>query len=211
MGCFSQANSFNGFLVFIFFFAFLFEFFLLAYVLDLVYTGKKMSLKEVDEAETLMMKTPKLNGEQLNTTEEKKLIAELGEFKAYAVELEKNYEMKFNSLVSRQTIPIAWWSSTGERYYSTLADLAIRVFTCLATSAAAERSFSAMGFLHSDLRNSLSTEKVNMLTYVKMNGWRLGDSDDLEHQSKVILEMDEDKEEMEVSTQLMTIDTKYMI
>ena len=185
---------------------------MLAYVLDLVYTGKKMSLKEEDEAEALMMKTPKLNGEQLNTTEEKKLSDELDEFRGYAEELKTNLEVKFDSLVTRSTTPIAWWSTRGKRHFPTLADLAIRVFTCLATSAAAERSFSAMGFLHSDLRNSLSTDKVNMLTYVKMNGWRLGGSDDLEHQSKVILKVDEDKEEeLEVSTQLMTIDTKCMI
>ena len=172
-----------------------------------------MSLKEEDEADTFMSKTTKLNREQLNETEKQKLRDELSEFKDYDAELKTNYERKYNSLVSQKTTSIAWWSSTGERHFPTLADLAIRVFACLAASAAAERSFSAMGFLHSDLRNSLSTEKVNMLTYVKMNGWRLGGSDDLEHQSKVILEMDdEDKEEgMEVSTQLMTIDTKYII
>ena len=55
--------------------------------MDLVYTGKKMSLKEEDEAEKLMMKAPKLNGEQLNETEKQKLIDELGEFKGYAAEL----------------------------------------------------------------------------------------------------------------------------
>ena len=172
-----------------------------------------MSLKEEDEADTLMSKATKLNWEQLNETEKQKLIDELGEFKGYAAELKTNYERKFNSLVSRKTTPIAWWSSTGSKHFPTLADLANRVFACLAASATAERSFSAMAFLHSDLRNSLSTDRVNMLTYVKMNGWRLGGSDDLEHQSKVILEMDdEDKEEgMKVSTQLMTIDTKYMI
>jgi len=39
----------------------------------------------------------------------------------------------------------------------------------ITSSAFSERNFSTMGFIHSKLRNRLSPDSVNMLTYVKYN------------------------------------------
>ncbi|KAH6566286.1 hypothetical protein BASA60_009545 [Batrachochytrium salamandrivorans] len=48
-----------------------------------------------------------------------------------------------------------------------LRDLALQVFGMVCSSAASERSFSTMGFVHSKLRNSLGSEKVKKLVYIK--------------------------------------------
>ena len=46
---------------------------------------------------------------------------------------------------------------------------ATRIFGLLTSSAASERNFSTMGFLHTKLRNRLSQTVVNKLVFVRTN------------------------------------------
>jgi len=72
--------------------------------------------------------------------------------------------------VGRDTYPHPrlWWEAYGGNY-PLLRPIALAVFNMAAGSSSTERSFSANNFIHSKLRNRLSEERVNKLTYIKMN------------------------------------------
>lgn len=50
-----------------------------------------------------------------------------------------------------------------------LTDLAIKVFSLVASSCASERNFSTLKFIHSNLRNRLKYKKVEKLVYIFAN------------------------------------------
>ena len=52
--------------------------------------------------------------------------------------------------------------------------IASNLFSCVATSAAAERSFSGMSFIQSKLRNRLRKKSVEKLHYIRNNRIALG-------------------------------------
>jgi hypothetical protein len=54
-----------------------------------------------------------------------------------------------------------------------LSELALKVFSMATSSAASERNFSTMGFIHSKLRNSLGRETVEKLVYLKTNNLQI--------------------------------------
>jgi hAT family C-terminal dimerisation region len=54
-----------------------------------------------------------------------------------------------------------------------LAHLALKVFSAASSSAASERNFSTMGFIHSKLQNCLGRDTVVILVYVKANNLQL--------------------------------------
>jgi hypothetical protein len=74
----------------------------------------------------------------------------------------------FKSMVDGDTPVLQFWRLYGHEY-PTLKRVALRVFSMTASSAASERNFSTMAFIHSKLRNALSPETVQMLVYVKTN------------------------------------------
>lgn len=53
--------------------------------------------------------------------------------------------------------------------YPTLQKIAIKLFTMATSSAAFERNFLLMGFIHSKLRNALMTRTVRKLVVIKSN------------------------------------------
>jgi Protein of unknown function (DUF 659)/hAT family C-terminal dimerisation region len=65
-----------------------------------------------------------------------------------------------------------YWNIDGSKYPA-LKSLAMRVFGMVSSSAASERGFSTMNFVHSKLRNCLSAEKVKKLIYIKTNAPQL--------------------------------------
>lgn len=70
--------------------------------------------------------------------------------------------------VKKTKSPAQYWAIDGKAW-PTLQVLAKRVFSLLTSSAASERNFSTMGFVHSKLRNKLSHSTVNKLVYVRAN------------------------------------------
>jgi hypothetical protein len=63
---------------------------------------------------------------------------------------------------------LQWWIADGTDWLL-LQNLAMRVFSMAASSAASDRTFSTFGFVHSKLRNRLDPEKVRKLVYIKTN------------------------------------------
>jgi hypothetical protein len=62
-----------------------------------------------------------------------------------------------------------WNIKASKSKYPASKALAIQVFGMVASSAASERGFSTMNFIHSKLRNCLSPEKVQKLIYIKIS------------------------------------------
>jgi hypothetical protein len=65
-----------------------------------------------------------------------------------------------------------WWSESALRsawWKSALRSIAVKLFSMATSSAASERNFSAMGFIHSKLQNTLSPSSVEKLVYIKTN------------------------------------------
>ncbi|KAH6590837.1 hypothetical protein BASA61_005125, partial [Batrachochytrium salamandrivorans] len=71
---------------------------------------------------------------------------------------------------------IQYWLIDGLAHPN-LREVAINVFSMVASSAASERGFSAMGFVHSKLRNRLSADKVQKLIFIKNNASQLMSTD----------------------------------
>lgn len=70
--------------------------------------------------------------------------------------------------LTKKEDPLAWWKANEARY-PTLAKVA-KSFLCIpATSTPSERLFSAAGIIVSKLRASLSSEHVDMLTFLHSN------------------------------------------
>ena len=53
--------------------------------------------------------------------------------------------------------------------YPILSDVAIRILSIPATSAASERNWSTFGFIHSKLRNRLHEKRVEKIVYIFWN------------------------------------------
>jgi len=64
--------------------------------------------------------------------------------------------------------PVNWWNLMKGRY-PILSDVAIRILSIPATSAASERNWSAFGFIHSKLRNRLHEKRVEKIVYLFWN------------------------------------------
>jgi hypothetical protein len=62
--------------------------------------------------------------------------------------------------------PLQYWQSDGAAWPD-LQKIGVKLFTLATSSASSERNFSTMGFVHSKLRNSLSTETVEKFVYIK--------------------------------------------
>lgn len=62
--------------------------------------------------------------------------------------------------------PLQYWLSDGVAWPD-LQKISIKLFTMATSSAASERNFSTMGLVHTQMRNSLAPQTVQMLVYVK--------------------------------------------
>ncbi|CAG8739958.1 7474_t:CDS:2, partial [Ambispora leptoticha] len=64
--------------------------------------------------------------------------------------------------------PINWWGLFKGRYPA-LSEVALRILSIPATSAACERNWSTFGLIHNKLRNRLTDSKVEKCVYVQWN------------------------------------------
>ena len=81
-----------------------------------------------------------------------------GQYITYAQDQKARNTMKYSSLV-RDTSTVSvrtWWSNI--RSFPLRKELALRLFTLMPTSCAAERSFSEQGFIQGERRNRLKTQ-----------------------------------------------------
>jgi len=71
------------------------------------------------------------------------------------------------------TLPDFWRLYRND--FPLLYPLGLRIFSLVCSSASAERNFSIQGFIHSELRNRLESDKVMKQAYIKSNMFLLED------------------------------------
>lgn len=64
---------------------------------------------------------------------------------------------------------LLWWQTYGSFINKDLKELVIEILSIPASSASAERNWSAYGFVHSKTRNRLTTDNAEMLTFLYDN------------------------------------------
>ena len=161
-----------------------------AYLLDPRYLGDKMSRTLRKEVEDFVFNFPTADGSMCKERREK-LAQEYTAFRIDALQEREKNDFRFKMIGNSKTV-LQWWMADGTDW-PLLQNLAIRVFTMAASSAASERNFSTFGFIHSKLRNHLSPEKVNKLVYIKVNTLQMADLRFYESESdEEIMEVEED-------------------
>jgi hypothetical protein len=132
----------------------------IAYVLDPRYCGEKLSQTARRQAEACVC--------GVDPTQSEEMYKEFSGFLIHCKQEKKLNSFRFSQLEKGNKSPKAFWTLDGEEW-PRLQQLAVRVFSLLASSAASERSFSATGFIHNKLRNRLTQTMVEKLVYVRSN------------------------------------------
>lgn len=145
-----------------------------AYILDPRYLGNKMDRTLRKEIEDFIFNFPTEDG----TTSDARREQLAKEYTAFRIEAlgereENRYRYK---MIGQSKSVLEWWLADGTDW-PLLRNLAVRVFSMAASSAASERNFSTFGFVHSKLRNRLCSEKVKKLVYIKTNAMQMDAKD----------------------------------
>ncbi len=106
--------------------------------------------------------------------EKKQMAEEYTAFRTEALNERQQKSFRFKLIGESKTV-LQWWLADGTDW-PLLQNLAQRVFSLPASSAASERNFSTFGFIHSKLRNRLDQEKVRKLVYIKTNTIQMTDA-----------------------------------
>ena len=156
------------------------------YLLDPRYLGEHMD-EDLKENVSTFIREFREEDKQEPSSEERRAILtkQLTEFLVYASAQKKNRSTSFLMLLApppNRVSILDYWTTVGMRW-PVLQGIAQRVFQVVCSSAACERSFSNIGFIHSKLRHRLAPEKVQKLVYIRAHG-NLGcpvveDSDDM--------------------------------
>jgi hypothetical protein len=77
------------------------------------------------------------------------------------------HDFRYRMLKKRAKTSLQYWQVDGAKFPAIRA-VALTVFSMVTSSAASERGFS-MGFVHSQMRNRLGSEKVKQLVLIKTN------------------------------------------
>lgn len=175
----------------------------IAYILDPVLLGKDMLDQHRHRAEDSLFESVSrgivITDENQVQYEAKKeqLFVEYTEWVIKANSERAKNDFRFKMLSKGTKTCIQYWLLDCLPY-PTLREVAINVFSMVTSSAASERGFSAMGFVHSKLRNRLAADKVQKLVFIKNNAPQLmsthqvgidwGDTDDDEEEEEDINE-----------------------
>ena len=136
------------------------------YVLDPRFLGDKMSRSLRKEIENFIFNFPTEDGGTSNERRDQ-LAHEYTSFRVDALGEREQDSYRFRMIGESKSL-LQWCIADGTDW-PLLQNLAIRVFSMATSAAASERNFSTFGFIHSELRNRLSPEKVKKLVYIKTN------------------------------------------
>ena len=93
----------------------------------------------------------------------------------FQMAIEKKRKGKKNGpmMFSNDAHPLMWWILHGKRSFPLLTPIALRTLGVSPTASSVERVNSQMIYIHSKLRNRLSSDKARMLTQIYVNGREL--------------------------------------
>jgi len=150
----------------------------IAYLFDPVLLGKDMNDEHKVKAEDALFESVSrgvvITDENRDEIEAKKeqLFVEYTNWVIKATSDRAQNDFRFKMLLKGKKTCIQYWLVDGGAYPN-LREVAINVFSMVTSSAASERGFSAMGFVHSKLRNRLSPDTVEKLIFIKNNAPQL--------------------------------------
>lgn len=146
----------------------------IAYLLDPVMLGDGMMEHHKTAAENALFCSGEVDSNDEGSEQQKKeqLFSEYTDWIIKADQHRSKNDFRFQMLKKGTKSTMQYWQVDGKAYPN-IRKVAIQVFSMATSSAASERGFSAMSFVHSKLRNRLSAEKVKKLIFIKNNAPQL--------------------------------------
>jgi hypothetical protein len=138
----------------------------LSYLLDPRFIGERLSsqLRQSVEDELFGLKIEGVD----DPDTQQKLFQQYTDFVISARSEKANNSFRYDMLVKKVKTPIQYWLADGGEW-PYLQSIALKLFSLATSTASCERSFSNQGFIHSKLRNSLTSERVEKLVYIRAN------------------------------------------
>jgi hypothetical protein len=131
---------------------------LLAYKLDPQYRGSKLNPSQWDSIiEDELIRLVSTENASRVLEEYAEYLGKLGNF--------SRLHLWESNLVKN---PINWWCLVKGRY-PILSEVALKILSIPATSAASERNWNTFGFIHTKVRNRLNDKRVEKLVYMNWN------------------------------------------
>ena len=140
----------------------------LAFLLDPRFIGEGLMPSLRVELETILIDTPINDDTPVDDERREVLFLQFTAFIIRAMKEKEDNKFRFTMLMKRRKTPLQYWLSDGGAWPD-LQKICIKLFTMATSSAASERNFSAMAFVHTKLRNSLVPQTVEKLVYIKSN------------------------------------------
>ncbi|XP_078717972.1 protein mono-ADP-ribosyltransferase PARP14-like [Lampetra fluviatilis] len=122
---------------------------------------------EEEELENILLETPIDDETAVDDERREALFMQLIEY-VISAQQEDAGEFSFIMLLKGRKTPFQYWQSDGVAWPD-YQKINVKLFTMATSSAASERNFSTVGFIHSELRNSLAPSSVEKLVYLKSN------------------------------------------
>ena len=139
----------------------------IGYILDPAFCGKGMiESDEVSVTQFIMNDWPTCL--ETRTHDRELMAGELQEFRVDVQKMEDRNDPLLQSMKNGTISPKSFWFVQGNKYPH-LRPLALRIFSMSCSSAASERNFSEMAYIHSKSRNSLLPETLAKVMFVKVN------------------------------------------
>jgi hAT family C-terminal dimerisation region len=139
----------------------------IAHVLDPRYLGDRLPLNIREGIEETIF-NQYFDDKESSAEKKAQNIQDYNAFRVWALQQQSMNSFKYVMLCQGKTPMPQFWGSYLQDWLL-LAHLALMVFSVASSSAASERNFFAMGFIHSKLRNCLGRETVEKLVYEKTN------------------------------------------
>jgi Protein of unknown function (DUF 659)/hAT family C-terminal dimerisation region len=140
----------------------------LSYLLDPRFLGEKLSWQTRRDLEHLLVNTPADDTTPVDDRRKELVSLEYANFKIAAEKERERNSPQFRALTKREMTPLQWWLADGSDH-PLLKPIATKLFSMVTSTAASERNFSTMGFVHSKLRNRLAPQRVEKLVFLKSN------------------------------------------
>jgi len=140
----------------------------LSYLLDPQHIGDGLPMDSRSSLEEVLINSPVDDVTPIDDNRKEKLYIQ---FTAYFISTTKERQansFRYQMLSKGSKIVLQYWQTDGCQWVD-LQSVVVRLFSMATFSATSERNFSTMGFIHSKLRNSLSTKTVEKLVFIKSN------------------------------------------
>ena len=142
----------------------------LAYMLDPRFIAEGLPREKREELEDILFGFP-VDDEPRESIDEARAKIIFNQYTEFVIAATKEKEldtMRYTMLSKGHKTVLQYWLVDGKDWPE-LRKIAIKLFSMATSSAASERNWSTMGFVHSKLRNALTPKNVDKLVFIKSN------------------------------------------